>query len=76
MSLVEFFVRLGTEILESTGEHVWLVAVTMVFAIAIGVPLGVVVTRRPWLGKPILRSANVAETIPSHALIGFLLPIP
>lgn len=76
MSLVEFFVRHRAEILQSTGEHVWLVGLTMVFAIAIGVPLGIVVTRRPWLAKPILGSANVAETIPSLALFGFLLPIP
>jgi osmoprotectant transport system permease protein len=35
-----------------------------------------VVTRRPWLGKPILGTANIAETIPSLALFGFLLPVP
>jgi osmoprotectant transport system permease protein len=76
MSLVEFFVRHRAEILQSTGEHIWLVGLTMLFAIAIGVPLGVLVTRRPWLAKPILGSANVGETIPSLALFGFLLPIP
>jgi len=76
MSLFEFFLRHRAEILQSTGEHVWLVGLTMLFAIAIGVPLGIVVTRRPWLAKPILGSANVAETIPSLALFGFLLPIP
>jgi osmoprotectant transport system permease protein len=76
VSLVEFFLRHRMEILESTGEHVWLVALTMLFAIVIGVPLGVVVARRPWLAKPILGGANIAETIPSLALFGFLLPIP
>jgi osmoprotectant transport system permease protein len=40
------------------------------------VPLGVLVTRRPWLSRPILGGANVAETIPSLALFGFLLPVP
>ena len=76
MSLIEFFARHRVEILQSTGEHVWLVGLTMLFATAIGVPLGIVVTRRRWLAKPILGSANVAETIPSLALFGFLLPIP
>ena len=75
MNLVEFFVRHRGEILEATAEHVWLVGVAMLFAIAIGVPLGVLVTRRPWLSKPILGCANVAETIPSLALLGFLLPV-
>lgn len=76
MSLAEFFHRHWNEILQSTGEHVWLVAASMLAAIAIGVPLGIVVTRRPWLSKPILGTANVAETIPSLALFGFLLPVP
>lgn len=76
MSLLEFFARHRVEILQSLGEHIWLVGLTMILAIAIGVPLGIVVARRPWLAKPILGSANVAETIPSLALFGFLLPIP
>lgn len=76
MDLVHFFLRNRVEILQATGEHIWLVGLTMLFAIAIGVPLGVLVTRRPWLSKPILGSANVAETIPSLALFGFLLPVP
>jgi osmoprotectant transport system permease protein len=48
----------------------------MLLATAIGIPLGILVTRKPWLSKPILGFANTAETIPSLALFGFLLPIP
>jgi osmoprotectant transport system permease protein len=76
MSLIHFFLRHRQEILQATLEHVWLVGLAMLFAIAIGVPLGILVTRRPWLSKPILGGANVAETIPSLALFGFLLPVP
>jgi osmoprotectant transport system permease protein len=76
MNLAGFFVRHQGEILQATAEHVWLVGVTMLLAIAIGVPLGVLVARRPWLSKPILGGANIAETIPSLALFGFLLPVP
>ena len=76
MSLTDFFSRHANEILQATLEHVWLVGATMLLAIAIGVPLGVLVARRPWLSRPILGSANVAETIPSLALFGFLLPVP
>jgi osmoprotectant transport system permease protein len=76
MSPVQFFLRHHQEILQATLEHVWLVGLTMVFAIAIGVPLGILVTRKPWLSKPILGGANIAETIPSLALFGFLLPVP
>ncbi|MGH9744961.1 MAG: ABC transporter permease [Candidatus Acidiferrales bacterium] len=76
MSLLDFFLRHQHEILQATVEHVWLVGLTMIFAIAIGVPLGILVTRKPWLSKPILGGANIAETIPSLALFGFLLPVP
>lgn len=76
MSLLEYFLRHQREILQATVEHIWLVSVTMLLSVAIGVPLGILATRRPWLSKPILGGANIAETIPSLALFGFLLPVP
>lgn len=76
MNLLQFFSAHRMEILQSTGEHLWLVVISMLLAIAVGIPLGIAVTRKPWLSKPILGSANVAETIPSLALFGFLLPVP
>jgi osmoprotectant transport system permease protein len=76
MNGMGFFSQHAGEILQATLEHVWLVGATMLLAIAIGVPLGILVARRPWLSKPILGGANIAETIPSLALLGFLLPAP
>jgi osmoprotectant transport system permease protein len=76
MNIVNFFVRHQNEILQATLQHVWLVGIAMLLAVAVGVPLGIIVTRHPWLSKPILGGANIAETIPSLALFGFLLPVP
>src|SRR5580704_14747701 len=76
MNTLSFFAQHSDEILQATLEHVWLVAATMALAIVIAVPLGILVARRPWLSKPILGGANIAETIPSLALLGFLLPAP
>ncbi len=76
MNTTSFLAEHGSEILQATLEHIWLVVATMALAIAIGVPLGILVARRPWLSKPILSAANIAETIPSLALLGFLLPAP
>ncbi|HXA78756.1 MAG TPA: ABC transporter permease [Candidatus Acidoferrales bacterium] len=76
MNGMGFFSQHAGEILQATLEHVWLVGATMLLAIAIGVPLGILVARRPWLSKPILGGANIAETVPSLALLGFLLPAP
>lgn len=76
MNVIQYFERHPDEILQATVEHIWLVAIAMLIAVAIGVPLGILVARRPWLSKPILGGANIAETIPSLALFGFLLPVP
>jgi osmoprotectant transport system permease protein len=76
MNIFDFFTRHQHEIMQATLEHIWLVGVAMLQAVAIGVPLGIIVTRHPWLSKPILGGANIAETIPSLALFGFLLPVP
>jgi osmoprotectant transport system permease protein len=76
MNTLSFFSQHGSEILQGTIEHIGLVAATMALAIAIGVPLGILVARKPWLSKPIIGGANIAETIPSLALLGFLLPTP
>jgi osmoprotectant transport system permease protein len=76
MSLLQFLIHNRAQILESTLEHMWLVGVTLLLACAIGIPLGILVSRRPALSKPILGLANIAETIPSLALFGFLLPVP
>jgi osmoprotectant transport system permease protein len=74
--LSEFFWERRREILALTGQHVLLVLAATAIAVAIGVPLGVALTRRPRLARPILGFANVVQTIPSLALFGFLIPLP
>src|SRR5213592_351070 len=76
MNFWQFILQNHTEILELTLEHLWLVAVSTVLAVLIGIPLGILITRRPALNKPVLGAANVIQTIPSLALFGFLLPAP
>jgi osmoprotectant transport system permease protein len=76
MSLWQFLAQNHGEVLQLTLEHLWLVGISMLLAILIGVPLGVLITRRPALDKVILGSANIIQTIPSLALFGFLLAAP
>lgn len=75
-NLLQFFWERRAEILALTGQHVALVLTAAVLAVAIGVPLGVALTRRPRLARPVLGFANVVQTIPSLALFGFLIPLP
>ncbi len=64
------------EVAMLTGEHLWLVSISMLLAVAIGVPLGILLTRKPKLKTLILGSTNIVQTIPSLALFGLLLPLP
>ena len=65
MSLPDFFVAHKREVLTLTGEHLWLVGVSMLLAVAIGVPLGILLSRRPALKSLILGANNIMQTIPS-----------
>ena len=76
MDTLNFFVKNQGQILQLTIEHLWLVGISMLLAIGIGVPLGILLTRRQALSKPVIGTANIVQTIPSLALFGFLLPAP
>ena len=76
MDILQFFVERHDEILRKTWEHLQLVGMSMGIAIVIGVPLGLLLTRKPKLASPVLGLANVIQTVPSLALFGFLIPIP
>jgi osmoprotectant transport system permease protein len=76
MSALNFIVGHRREVATLTGEHFWLVGISMLLAIVIGVPAGIFLTRHPrWKGV-ILGANNVIQTIPSLALFGLLLPLP
>jgi osmoprotectant transport system permease protein len=74
--LAEFFLVHRSEILAAAWEHIVMVGAAMLLAVGIGVPLGIVITRRRNLRAPILGGSNLIQTIPSLALFGFLLPVP
>ncbi len=76
MNFWNFVTQNRTEIAELTLEHLWIVGISTLVAIAIGIPLGILITRKPALQKPVIATANIIQTIPSLALFGFLLPAP
>lgn len=75
MSLLDFYGRHLAELLLLVRQHVELVAVSTAVALIVGLPLGVLVARRPALQKPILGVTNVVQTVPSLALFGLLIPV-
>jgi len=76
MNVFQFMVQNHDQVLELTLEHLWLVGISTLLAVLIGIPLGIVIAHWPVLNKPVLASANIIQTIPSLALFGFLLPLP
>ncbi|HUZ97303.1 MAG TPA: ABC transporter permease [Edaphobacter sp.] len=74
--MIAFIQSHGWEIARLTFEHLWLTLFAMLLAAGIGLPLGILLTRRPGLAKPVIGFANVVQTIPSLALFGLLLPVP
>ena len=75
METLRFLVENRAELGELCLQHLRLVLLATLGATAVGVPLGVLLTRRRWLLRPVIALANVAQTIPSLALFGFLIPV-
>src|SRR5215207_822512 len=76
MPLLRFWHTHSAELMTLLQQHVLLVLISTVVAVGIGLPAGILAARRPNAGRVILGLANIAQTIPSLALLGFLLPLP
>ena len=63
------------EVLEATYVHIQLVFFSMIIATILAVTLGILVTRVPWLKTIVLGGTGVLQTVPSLALLGFMIPI-
>ncbi len=74
--MMEFLRAHGWEIGRLTFEHLWLTLSAMILAAGIGLPVGVLLARRPKWARPVIGFANVVQTVPSLALFGLLLPVP
>lgn len=74
--LLRFWLAHRVELARLIEQHVALVLISTGVAATAGIPAGILAFRRPRLGRPLLFIANVAQTVPSLALFGFLLPLP
>jgi len=63
------------DLLKATLQHMELVILSMILAILIGVPLGILITRIPAIKGWVLGTAGILQTIPSLALLGFMIPL-
>jgi osmoprotectant transport system permease protein len=66
---------LKSNILQRTREHLWLVGIALLFSVVIGIPLGLVAVRFHAAGQAILIFSALIQTVPSLALLCFLIPL-
>jgi osmoprotectant transport system permease protein len=68
--------RLASDIVTLSLEHLRLVGIAIASAGAVALPAAVWLARRPAVRRWVLGFTNIAQTVPSLALFGFLLPLP
>src|SRR5262249_11084352 len=61
-------------LLRLTGRHVELVALSLVVAILIAVPLGLLLERTSQRAEGVIRAVSVLQTLPGIALLAFMIP--
>lgn len=75
MGVLHFVEKNFYQVLFLTWEHIFMVGLSLIIGTAIGVPLGILITKKANLAKNVINGANVIMTIPSIALFGLMMPI-
>jgi len=74
-SLWQFMVSQHEKLFVQIGQHLGLTFLSLLLAIIVGIPLGVLISRRRKLSPSILGTAGILQTVPSIALLGFMIPL-
>ncbi len=74
-SLWDFMREESDKLLEQTLQHIGLTFISLFIAVLIGLPLGIFISRRKRFSGPVLGIAGILQTIPSIALLGFMIPV-
>ena len=73
--MIDFVIQKGPELLIKFREHLLLTGISTSFAIVVGVPLGILIARHTIARGSVLGVAGIVQTIPSLAMLAFLLPL-
>jgi osmoprotectant transport system permease protein len=75
VNLIQEFINRKEDIIDATVQHLELSFVAVIIAILIAVPAGILLTRYQRLASPIIGLVSLFQTIPSLALLGFMIPL-
>lgn len=74
-TLWQFMNQQSGKLLEQTFSHVGLTFISLLLSVIIAVPLGIFIAKHQRWSRPVLAFAGVLQTIPSIALLGFMIPL-
>ena len=74
-SLFDFMQEQSGKILDQLLQHIGLTFISLLIAVIIGVPLGIFIARKKKFSAPVLGFTGILQTIPSIALLGFMIPL-
>ena len=74
MEFIDYIIENKDQIISLCIEHIELTALALIIAIIIGVPIGILISYKRKLNKPVLGITSVTQAIPSMALLGFMIP--
>jgi len=74
-SFISFVIDRKAEILNLFMQHIQLTVFSILIAVLIAVPLAILIVRYRKLSVPVIGFANVVQSVPSLALLGFLIPV-
>ena len=74
-SLWQFIAEQHEKLTTQIIQHLGLTFLSLLLAIIVGVPLGILISRKKKLSSPVLGTAGILQTIPSIALLGFMIPV-
>src|ERR1700712_1704538 len=74
-TLWQFMAQQSDKLLTQTLQHIGLTFISLIIAVIIGLPLGILIARKRKLSGSVLGVAGILQTIPSIALLGFMIPL-
>lgn len=75
MNFWEFLLEHKVELANQTVEHIGLTSASLAIAVLLGVSVGILLTRYSRVSNQVIGAVGIIQTIPSVALLGFLLPL-
>ena len=71
----DFFAQYGDELVSKTIEHFYISIISLLIAIVVAVPLGILLSKTKRTANVVLTIAGVLQTIPTLAILALMIPI-